>query len=438
MTLPQSVTVTWTADGLVIEPNEPPPITPPTPGTGVQAKRIADLIESFGVNTFSSLDEHNIWGSWPADYQPASVIAALRYIVGDSGFALRVREYHYAGRYEMQSQWLPQIVAAFPGTRVAICPGANATPSDVSTMFALASDPATGIAWIEGLNEPNTDFGSGEVPVDTTMDIQRACWAGRREGIVIMGPSIVAGMPHPEGWITGYCGEYMDECNASMHEGNGHYYPPAHPDIPSTGWSINEYVGGLAVAYAGHAIHLTEYHPTLFNNEGHKPDQPGWDGERDACYTLTTLLRCGKEAIGLWWYALFDYGEAYRCGLFPISGGNDPRPAADALRALCAICADGDHRHGFTPGTLDIELTGLTPAMDYDVYQASDGRFLVPIWHSAEDSAAPVKIEVVLSKRSSVDVYNPLDGPDPISHIGDTAEVSMTVPPGVFVLAITS
>ena len=60
MTLPQSVTVTWTADGLVIEPNEPPPITPPTPGTGVQAKRIADLIESFGVNTFSSLDEHNI------------------------------------------------------------------------------------------------------------------------------------------------------------------------------------------------------------------------------------------------------------------------------------------------------------------------------------------------------------------------------------------
>ena len=23
------------------------------------------------------------------------------------------------------------------------------------------------------------------------------------------------------------------------------------------------------------AIHLTEYHPTLFNNEGHKPDRSG-------------------------------------------------------------------------------------------------------------------------------------------------------------------
>ena len=47
----------------VIEPNEPPPITPPTPAHAVQAKRIADLIESSKLNTFSSLDEHNIWGS---------------------------------------------------------------------------------------------------------------------------------------------------------------------------------------------------------------------------------------------------------------------------------------------------------------------------------------------------------------------------------------
>ena len=86
----------------------------------------------------------------------------------------------------------------------------------------------------------------------------------------------------------------MDECNASMHEGNGHYYPPAHPDIPSTGWSINEHAGRTAVAYAGHAIHLTEsIIRTLFNNEGHKPDQPGGMASGTLCYTLTTLLR--------WW-----------------------------------------------------------------------------------------------------------------------------------------
>ena len=93
---------------------------------------------------------------------------------------------------------------------------------------------------------------------------------------------------------------------------------------------------------------------------------------------------------------------------------------------------------GFPPGTIDIEITGLTPAMDHDVSRASDGRFRCPsgirlrmAYGSGEDGSGAVS-------APDVTVYNPLDGPDPISHIGDTAEVSMTVPPGVFVLAITS
>jgi hypothetical protein len=50
-----------------LETQQPrPPL--PEPGTGLQAKRIADCIELFGVNTFSSLDpDANQWGSWPAD-----------------------------------------------------------------------------------------------------------------------------------------------------------------------------------------------------------------------------------------------------------------------------------------------------------------------------------------------------------------------------------
>src|SRR5690242_13036964 len=84
--------------------NPAAPIEPPVdPGTGVQAKRVADAIELFGVNTFSSMDaDANQWGSWPADYTPASVIDALKWIQGDSGFQLRIREYHYTGRTAMQ------------------------------------------------------------------------------------------------------------------------------------------------------------------------------------------------------------------------------------------------------------------------------------------------------------------------------------------------
>src|SRR5215469_5995511 len=111
---------------------------PPQPDTGRQAKRIADLISLFGVNTFSSLDSGNLWGSWPADYQPDTVIAALQFILGDSGHAFRIREYHYAGRETMQRPWLAQVTAAFPGTQVALCVAANGSVEDVPTMLQIA------------------------------------------------------------------------------------------------------------------------------------------------------------------------------------------------------------------------------------------------------------------------------------------------------------
>ncbi len=410
----------------------------------MQAKRIANLIELFGVNTFSSPDEHNTWGSWPANYSPESVIKALKYIVGDSGFALRLREYHYAGRADMQAEWLPQIVAAFPGTRVALCPGANASVDDVPTMLALAADPRNGVAWIEGLNEPNTNFGSGEVPYAMTQAIQDACWQGRRSvDVGIMGPSIVAGTPHPEGWIQGYCEtpENLAALNAAMHEGQGHYYPPGSPDVPNTGYSVNEYIGGLWTAYAQKTIHLTEFHPTLYNSEGNKPDEAGWSGQRDAYYALTTLLRCAQNGTqGVWWYALFDYGTTYRCGLFPQYGDTDPRPTANALRALCAICADRGDRHGFETGELAMEISGLPETVTYEVYQASDGRFLVPIWHSAPelDRQPVVRVHVTFGETvGEVTLYDPLHGVTPIWRQTEADEVHIDLPPGVRVLEIS-
>ena len=61
-------------------------------GQGVQAERIADLVELFGVNTFSSMDQNNVWGSWPADDRPETVTAALNRITGGSRFVLRIHE----------------------------------------------------------------------------------------------------------------------------------------------------------------------------------------------------------------------------------------------------------------------------------------------------------------------------------------------------------
>ena len=384
------------------EPNPPNPNPEPPSGDGLQAKRAVDLIESFGVNTFSSLDEHNAWGSWPADYRPEQVIAALQWMTGDSGYALPLREYHYAGREASQRPWLSQIVAAIPGTRVALCPGADAKPSDVPSMLSLAADPACGIAWLEGLNEPNTDFGQGQVPVEQTKAIQDAVWSGKA-GTEILGPSIVAGTPHPEGWITGYCGDQLGAINAAMHCGNGHYYPPASPGTPNTGHSTTEYLAGLVTAY-GHPSHLTEFHPTLYNHSGFKPDEPDWDGTRDAYYTLLTLFIAAKQDTMTWWYALFDYGQSYVCGLFPTNAEN-PRPAAYAIRTLCRLC--GARGGDYAPGRLDMIVTGLPEDAGYDLYQGSDGTFLIPLWRGAEEmGGSPVPVTISLAHAADISEWD--------------------------------
>jgi len=365
---------------------------PEPPGEGVQAKLVCDALGVFGVNTFSSLDpDANLWGSWPADYSPPSVIHALDFLTWGTGHSFRIREYHYASRAQMQIDWIEDIQASLPQTRFSMCVGANGSVDDAASLSKFQD----AVNWLEGLNEPNTDFGSGQVPFATTVSIQQALQSSR---LPLMGPSIVAGMPHPEGWIEKYCGtpENLTFLNSLMSIGNGHFYPPDHPDAAGT--SLAEYVGGLCTAYTNNPIALTEYHPSLFNGHGRAPGQEGWDGERDAYYTLCALFRAAKCSVnGLWWYALFDYGSTYVCGLFPQGHANNPRPAATALRNLYRICADtGADNRTFAPGRLDLVVTA-PPEVGWDLYQASDGRFFIAIWHSQREpggEGVPISIRL--------------------------------------------
>jgi hypothetical protein len=273
--------------------------------------------------------------------------------------------------------------------------------------------------WLEGLNEPNTDFGSGEVPYDQTMEVQNAAWANRANSN-IMGPSIVAGTPHPEGWITGYCGTdaNLAALNAKLDYGNGHYYPPGSPDVPNTGYSVNDYVGGLWGVYAKKSIFITEYCSLLYNSQGHK--DPDTEGERSAYYTLTTLFRVAQNGtLGLWWYALFDYGSVYKCGLFP-TNEQHPRKDAYALRSLCHICADpGRDRRSFETGTLDYTVTGGDGATTHDLYQSSDGHFFITLWRSMADpggQAIPVQVN---AKGHQMYEYNLMDYLDKTDYATD-------------------
>ena len=337
----------------------------PPATTGVQAARIADFAQILGFNTFSSMSSTaNVWGTYPADYSPASVNAALDWLLNGSTYRLQGREYHYGGRESIQLPWL---TALNKRLKFSMCIGANGDVSAVSSMLTLANNPALGISWVEGINEPNNDFGSGTRTIAQTLAAQQALTGSR------MGPSIIFGLPHPEGWIVPYMGASQSALNAAMDIGNGHFYPPSHCDAEDgAGPAFADVIRGMGIAYPGKPPAITEFHPTLYN---HNSVVPG--GSIDGYWLLLAWLRAYQLGVRQFhWYALFDYGTTYICGLFPQTGGTAPRASAYAVRNVCTICQDnGAARDTFAPGRLAYTLSGMPTGAWDTLFQGSDGKF---------------------------------------------------------------
>src|SRR5581483_10052151 len=64
-------------------------------GSGMQASRIADFLEKFGVVTYSSPGSgQDPWGAAPSDYTSGTVVSALNWLTASSGLTINCREYH--------------------------------------------------------------------------------------------------------------------------------------------------------------------------------------------------------------------------------------------------------------------------------------------------------------------------------------------------------
>ncbi len=380
--MPKSVTIQWTPDGLLITP-----VTPVTPSTGIKAARSADLLAMTGSNLFPVLAvDDDPWGAWPADYTPATVIAALNLLTNGSGVMPVCRVYFYADREALMAAWLPQLAAV--GVRFTIAIGSGGSVADVPGILRLAVNPANGIIQIEGVNEPN---GQSPVAVADTVAAQRALWAGKPPGVRVAGPSIVIGTPFPEGWITGYAsGGDMAALLAAMDVANGHFYPPSLCDLDDgsgRGGAFDDVVQGFAKAFPSKPLVLPEWQTTLFDKA-----TPNSDPVLDAYYLPIWLMSAYRLGIrSAQYFPLFDFGTAYVCGLFPKDATN-PRPAAWVIRALHTLMGDhGATRFTFTPGSLDYTLSGGAPPINAAsphtgtqsaLFQASDGRFFIPVWNA--------------------------------------------------------
>ena len=387
----------------VTPPVTPPVVTPPVtpPKAGVQASRIADLLSmTGGCNLFPSIvADQNTWGSYPADYTPATVEAAMAWLTNGSGVMPLSRVYFFADRLALMQEWMP--LAAAAGMRFSICIGDGGGTADVPGLLTLAGAPANGIVQIEGLNEPNANG----VTIASSRAVQDALWAGKPTGMTVAGPSIVFGLPEPGGYVTDYADPTdLADLLGHMDVGNVHVYPPSLVDLDdgsNAGGVMAEIVKQLGTVYGGKPLVMTEWQPTLYDAA-----TPGSNPALDGYYAPLMLLSAFRNGIrGAQYFPLLDFGTTYQCGLFPTNATN-PRPAAWSIRALHTLTGDvGAGAHTFTPGTLAVTVTGgpgpinaASPetGMGTDLFQASDGRFFLVVRNeqdAAGGAASPVSVE---------------------------------------------
>lgn len=383
-----------------------------------------------------------MWGAYPADFSQASVIAGLNWLTNGSGLTMQVREYHYAGRRVWQEPWC-QAVHAATGSPFSVAIGAGGGAPDATSIVAMAAASAASASpWlrqVEGINEPNNDFGSGSMPTATVLDAQHIL-ATAPSSVQVAGPSVVFGLPFPEGYITpAYLNAaQMTDIKASSGVANAHLYPPDEVDQDDgsqRGGIMRDMVAGMKAAYGTRPISITEWHPTLYGAHGHNLD-PAYDAYYAACFMLSAF----REGIDAWfWYALIDYGTTYLSGLFPQTGGVAPRPVANTIRALFTLTGDtGATKRTFMTGYLDFTVSGGTAVANLPnagtqsmLFQNSGGTFFLFVWNAQatpEGATAPVTVHFG-KPVAGVKDYKVTDATAPMTVLQDLAGVSsVTIP----------
>lgn len=426
---------------------------------GVTASRIADFMEKFGVNTFSAPDAtSNPWGSLPADYTTGTVIAALNWLTAGSGLTMNVRENHYASS-TWQPTWCPTVASA-TGARFSIAIGSGGATTDVASLISMASSSSNGtgwLKWLEGLNEPNTDFGAGTVPEATALSIQQNIWSSAQPlntnpfPVTIAGPSIAVGTPNPENSVFAYINNPdLTTLIANESVSNVHIYPVSQCDMDDGSGRnglMNDYAQGMVVAYPGKSTLVTEWHPTLFNIEGHVLD-PAYDAYYAPMFCLSAF-RAGF--LGWFWYSLFDFATFNLTGLFPQNATN-PRPVANVIRAMYSLTGDsGTGKRTFIPGKLDYTIGNLPAPLagapntggQSMLFQSSAGKFFLWIWNAQVDpGGSPVQVRITFNSRpmTSVTEYdlttNPAANTTPVQTLNSVQSMTISLTASVHLLVI--
>ena len=433
----------------------------PGDATGTTAFRIADMMERFGVNTFSSLSATtNMWGAYPSDYSAQTAIAGINAVLGKSNMTMNVREYHYAGRESIQSIWCPA-VAGGTGAKFSMCIGQGGSDSDVASMIALAQSSSSGsnpwLRWLEGINEPN---GVGTVSQSVTATAQADIWTNGHNlpGISIMGPSVVIGLPRPDGYIAGWAAASdIATLNANSSIINVHFYPntlPSLDDGTNRGGEINDvYIGEHNAWGTTDPEIITEWHPTYYNSNSALQFNEAYNGYYAPIFILEAW-RLGFE--GYFWFSLFDFGST-TCGLIAQNTGVSPaaltlRDGALAIQAMYELTGPASAtKHTFTPGKLHYTASGLPVTVNAAspntggqtmLFQNDAGQFLLFVWNAQVapgGAAAPVRITFSGNRTKIVEynITNAGNNQTAVQTVTEASSITLQLAADVHLLVIT-
>jgi hypothetical protein len=407
---------------------------------GTTAMRIADMMEIFGANVFSNGQDG------ASGESVAGVTAAAQYLLGDSGMTMLFRGYvDNAGEY---SSFGPSVFQA-TGCKFTLCMGIgdNPDPSGVISLAQASVSQGGWVAFIEGGNEPNTNFGAGVqtgVSPDAELAAQQEIYAAVHPlGIPVAAPSVVGSYSG----IASYWGSDLAGVAAASDLYNTHLYPNnGGPNGANQLHDWSEAVSQMDWNSKGGIV--TEYQPVLYNQKG--------TDDAACAYWSPIMLLSGYvdfQLQAITWWELFDYpGFSPHVGLFA-GDASKPYPAAQVLKAMYALTGDkGPAKHTFTPGKLDVTVTGL-PGGDnqygggrWAVFQnSSPGTFFVFVWNEqdalAMGSTTPVTVTFNEGPMTKIIDYSltsaPSASPPPKQTLTNASSVTLDLTTEVRLLQVT-
>jgi hypothetical protein len=341
----------------------------------------------------------------------------------------------------------PKLLQA-TGCKMTLCMGIGDNP-DPSGVISLAQASASQGGWVkfvEGGNEPNTNFGTpyqtGVAPAAELAALQKIYAAVHPLGIPVAAPSVVGDYQG----IAGYWGGDLAAAAAATDLYNTHLYP--NNGGPNGANQLHDWTAAVAQSdWGGKGGIVTEWQPVLYN-------QRATDDATCAYFSPIALLSgyVDFHLQGLIWWEMFDYpGFNPHVGLFSGTAGN-PYPAAEAMRAMYTLTGDpGANKHSFAPGKLDVAVSGL-PGGDnaygggrYAVFQNSSGTFFVFVWNEqdalATGSSTPVTVTFQAGPMARVVDYSlthPASAsPAPIQTLTNVTSVQLDLTTEVRLLQVT-